>query len=56
VKDGVRTHYSNNDKAIRILGYRPKVSMAEGFRRACEDYKRHLAAEAARKEEPKKLR
>jgi sterol-4alpha-carboxylate 3-dehydrogenase (decarboxylating) len=43
VKDGVRTHYSNNAKARRILGYRPKVGLAEGLRLACDDYKKHLA-------------
>lgn len=35
VKDGVRTTFSNNEKAIRILGYRPIVSLAEGVRLAC---------------------
>lgn len=47
VKDGVRTQYSNNEKAIRILGYVPKVKMAEGVRRSCEDYKRYLAEKEA---------
>lgn len=46
VKDGARTHFSNNNKAIRILGYQPKVGLAEGVRLSCEDYKKHLAAES----------
>lgn len=45
VKDGVRTHYSDNGKAVSILGYRPRVMLAEGVRRSCEDYKRYLAAQ-----------
>lgn len=47
VKDGMRTHYSNNDKAIRILGYVPEVDLAEGMRRSCDGYKKHLAGKAA---------
>ena len=35
VRDAVRTHYSNNAKAIRILGYDPEVGLAEGVRRSC---------------------
>jgi sterol-4alpha-carboxylate 3-dehydrogenase (decarboxylating) len=44
VKDGVRTHFSDNSKAIRILGYKPKVGLAEGVRLSCEDYKKYLAS------------
>ena len=44
VKDGVRTHFSNNDKAIRILGYQPVVGLAEGVRLSCDGYKKYLAA------------
>jgi sterol-4alpha-carboxylate 3-dehydrogenase (decarboxylating) len=54
VKDGIRTHYSDNDKAQRILGYVPKVGLAEGMRLACEDYKKHLAAGMSLKGELKK--
>ncbi|KAK4546045.1 hypothetical protein LTR36_002182 [Oleoguttula mirabilis] len=36
VKDGVRTAYSNNEKAKRILGYEPKIGLAEGVRLACD--------------------
>lgn len=35
VKDGVRTQYSNNAKAIEILGYTPIVSLADGVRASC---------------------
>ena len=44
VKDGIHTAYSSNEKAIRILGYEPKIDLAEGVRRSCEGYKRHLIA------------
>lgn len=56
VKDGIRTHYSNNDKARRILGYVPKVRLAEGMRLACEDYKKGLAAQAEQKPGPQTTR
>lgn len=36
VQDGMRTRYSNNDKAEKVLGYVPRVSIAEGVRRSCE--------------------
>lgn len=36
VKDGVRTAYSNNEKAQMILGYDPKIGLAEGVRLACD--------------------
>ncbi|EME39628.1 hypothetical protein DOTSEDRAFT_160022 [Dothistroma septosporum NZE10] len=49
VADGVRTQYSNNAKAQRLLGYYPKVGISEGVRRACEDYKQHLAKNKATK-------
>ena len=44
VKDSVRTHFSDNDRARRILGYEPKVGLAEGVRLSCDDYKKQLAA------------
>ena len=56
VKEAVRTHFSNNGKAERILGYEPKVGLAEGVRLSCEGYKKYLAAEATKKEETKKSR
>lgn len=35
VKDGMRTQYANCRKAEEILGYRARVGLAEGVRRAC---------------------
>lgn len=35
VWDAVRTHYADNTKAREILGYVPKVGLAEGVRRSC---------------------
>ncbi|KAF2212724.1 hypothetical protein CERZMDRAFT_40479 [Cercospora zeae-maydis SCOH1-5] len=49
VKDGVRTQYSDNSKAIEILGYRPDVGMSEGVRLWCEDYKKYLAKQSSGK-------
>lgn len=56
LKDGIRTQYSDNTKARRILGYKPKVGLAEGVRRSCDAYKKHLAAQADSSAEPKKSR
>ena len=56
VQDGVKSHFSNNDKAIRYLGYRPKVGLAEGVRLSCEGYKKHLLQQDALLKEPKKLK
>ncbi|KAF2168790.1 hypothetical protein M409DRAFT_20806 [Zasmidium cellare ATCC 36951] len=36
VWDAVRTHYSDNSRAREILGYEPKIGLAEGVRRSCE--------------------
>ncbi|KAK3683194.1 hypothetical protein LTR37_020479 [Vermiconidia calcicola] len=55
VYDGIRSHYSNNDKAKKILGYVPKTGLVEGARLTCEDYKKHLAAEATESQALKKL-
>jgi len=46
VKDGTRSYYANNEKAVRVLGYRPVVGFSEGVRRSCEGYKRQLAERA----------
>jgi sterol-4alpha-carboxylate 3-dehydrogenase (decarboxylating) len=46
VKDSTRTYYASNDKAIRVLGYRPVVGLSEGVRRSCEGYKRQMAERA----------
>nr|POE63187.1 sterol-4-alpha-carboxylate 3-dehydrogenase, decarboxylating [Quercus suber] len=35
VKDGIRTFYASNEKATEMLGYVPRVSLAEGVRRSC---------------------
>lgn len=43
IKDGIRTAYSDNTKARRVLGYKPKVGLAEGLRVSCEGYKKQLA-------------
>ncbi|KAK4615691.1 Sterol-4-alpha-carboxylate 3-dehydrogenase, decarboxylating [Fulvia fulva] len=53
VADGVRTQYSNNEKAQRILGYYPKVGISEGVRRACEEYKVYLTSEASKRQSEK---
>ena len=42
VGDAVGIRYANCDKAVRVLGYKPRVGFAEGLRLACEDYKRVL--------------
>ena len=56
VQDSVRTHFSNNDKARRILGYEPRVGLAEGVRLSCEDYKKHLDAQASKSQKLEKSR
>lgn len=54
VKDGIRTQYASNEKAIEILGYKPIVALSEGVVRTCEGYKRQLAAKAAVKKAKEK--
>lgn len=51
VREAVRTTYSNNDKAIRVLGYKAKVPLSEGVRLACDDYKKRLAVLSSSKTE-----
>lgn len=46
VMDAVGIRYSNNDKAVRILGYKPRVRFADAVRLACDDYKRVLESRA----------
>ena len=46
VKDAVRTQYSDNTRAILVLGYRPIVGLAEGVRLWCDDYKAYLEKQA----------
>lgn len=54
LKDGIRTQYSNNAKAHRILGFKPKVGLSEGVRRTCDAYKEYLAAQDFTSTETKK--
>lgn len=56
VKDGIRTQYSNNDKAKQILGYYPKVGLSDGIRRSCEAYKKYLTESGVALDESKKSR
>jgi sterol-4alpha-carboxylate 3-dehydrogenase (decarboxylating) len=49
VKDGTRSYYADNERAIRVLGYRPIVGISEGIRRSCEGYKTQLAGESTGK-------
>jgi sterol-4alpha-carboxylate 3-dehydrogenase (decarboxylating) len=49
VKDGTRSYCADNERAIRVLGYRPIVGMSEGVRRSCEGYERLLAERAKAK-------
>ncbi|KAF2725582.1 NAD(P)-binding protein [Polychaeton citri CBS 116435] len=49
VKDGARTHYASNEKAKQVLGYVPRVSLAEGVRRSCEAYKMYLVEKESKK-------
>lgn len=36
VKDAIRTRYANTTKSSMVLGYVPRVDLAEGIRRSCE--------------------
>lgn len=42
VKDAIGVRYSNNAKAVRILGYRPRIGFADVVKLACDDYKLDL--------------
>ncbi|KAI9823742.1 MAG: hypothetical protein M1832_002299 [Thelocarpon impressellum] len=42
VKDAVGVRYASIDKAAKLLGYRPRVGLAEGLRRSCKAYKEQL--------------
>lgn len=46
LKDATRSYYADNEKAVRVLGYRPIVGLGEGVRRSCEGYKKQLAERA----------
>ncbi|KAF4310324.1 Sterol-4-alpha-carboxylate 3-dehydrogenase, decarboxylating [Botryosphaeria dothidea] len=43
VEDAVGVRYGDGRRAREVLGYAPRVGLAEGVGRACEDYKRVLA-------------
>lgn len=46
VRDALGTRYASQEKAKRLLGYEPKVSMWEGLRISCEALKARQAAAA----------
>ena len=56
LKDGIGTRYSDNSKAKQILGYKPKVGLAEGVRQSCDAYKKILATQSNGAAEPMKSR
>lgn len=49
VDDACRDRYVSIHKAMRVLGYRPKVSLDEGIRRSCEWYKGVLGRRSVKK-------
>jgi sterol-4alpha-carboxylate 3-dehydrogenase (decarboxylating) len=54
VLDGVGTRYSDNSKARQVLGYYPKVRLAEAVKRSCDAYKNYLAGKEAKQTTIKK--
>lgn len=50
VDDACRDRYCCIHKAMRILRYRPKVSLDEGIRRSCEWYKSVLGRRDVKRE------
>lgn len=42
VRDACGVRYANLEKAKRVLGYKPKVGLAEGVKMACQHYKTQL--------------
>lgn len=50
VDDACRQRYVSITKARAVLGYKPRVSLEEGIRRACEWYKGVLGSRVVRKE------
>jgi len=42
VQDAVGIRYSNNDKAVRLLGYKPLVGFADAVRLSCDDLEKTL--------------
>ncbi|KAI9753327.1 MAG: hypothetical protein M1815_006265 [Lichina confinis] len=47
VYDALRTRYLNIDKARKMLGYTPRVGLAEGVHLACQAYRKELEQMAA---------
>lgn len=50
VDDACRDRYVSIHKAMRVLGYRPKVSLDEGIRRSCEWYKGVIGRRTVKRE------
>lgn len=50
VDDACRDRYVSIHKAMRILGYRPRVGLDEGIRRSCEWYKGVIGGRGVRRE------
>lgn len=46
VKDGTRSYYADNEKAIRV----PIFGISKGVRKSCEGYKRRLIGRSETKE------
>jgi len=42
VNDACAMRYASGEKALRILGYEPRVGLEEGIKLSCEDLKRRL--------------
>jgi sterol-4alpha-carboxylate 3-dehydrogenase (decarboxylating) len=50
VDDACRDRYVSIHKAMRVLGYRPRVGLEEGIRKSCEWYKGVLGGRRVEKE------
>lgn len=50
VDDACRDRYVSIHKAMRVLGYRPKVGLDEGIRNSCEWYKGVVGGRIVKKE------
>jgi len=46
VQDAIGTRYANNDKAVRLLGYRPLVRFADAVRLSCDDLAKTLESKS----------
>ncbi|KAF1355354.1 hypothetical protein BDV97DRAFT_395721 [Delphinella strobiligena] len=56
VHDALGTRYSNNDRAVKVLGYVPRVGFVDAVRLACEDHERYLEMKEMREKSLNKLR